>query len=222
MRVIIIGGGKTTYFLARQFAGKGYYLTLINQDAAEARKLSRQLKATVIVGDGCSLQVQAEAQARQADIVIALLARDEDNLVACQLASEVYGVPRTIALINDPENTDIFQQLGVSATISAAQLIAQVVEEEAGFEDIINLMPIAQGRVNVTEILLTRQAPVIGKTLRQIALPDNSLVAAVIRDEEVIIPHGDTQLALYDRLLIITEPDNHGQVLHQLTGADAG
>jgi trk system potassium uptake protein len=142
--------------------------------------------------------------------------------VACQLASEVYGVPRTVALINDPENADIFQQLGVSATISAAQLIAQVVEEEAGFEDIINLMPIAQGRVNVTEILLTRQAPVIGKTLRQIALPDNSLVAAVIRDKEVIIPHGDTPLVLYDRLLIITEPDNHAQVLHQLTGADAG
>jgi trk system potassium uptake protein len=220
MRVIIIGGGKVTYFLARQFAEKGYYLTLINQDTEEARTLSRQLKATVIVGNGCSLEVQAEAQARQADIVIALLARDEDNLVACQLASQVYGVPRTIALINDPENEAIFRQLGVSATISAAQIIAQVVEEEAGFEDIINLMPLAQGRINVTEILLTRQSPVIDKTLRQVALPENSLVAAIIRGEAIIIPHGASQLALYDRLLIITEPDNHAQVLHQLTGAE--
>jgi trk system potassium uptake protein len=218
MRVIIIGGSKTTYFLARQFAGKGYETTIINLDATEARKLSRELKATVIVGNGCDPRVQEEAEARRTEILVSLLPHDEDNLIACQIAARMFGVPRTIALINDPENEVVFRQLGVSVAISAAQIIATLIEEEAGFEDIVNLMPLAHGKINVTEITLGRDSPALGKSLRELALPENSLVASIIRGDQVIIPRGASRLALYDHLLVVTEPGNHGEVIRHLAG----
>lgn len=218
MRVIIIGGGKTTYFLARQFAGKGYRTTIINKDPDEAQKLARELKATVLLGSGCDPWMQAEAEARRTEILVSLLPHDEDNLIACQIAAKMFGVPRTIALIHDPENEAVFRELGVSVAISSAKIIAQLIEEEAGFEDIVNLMPLAQGRVNVTEITLSSGSPALGKSLQELALPENSLVASIIRGEAVIIPRGSSRLMQYDHLLLITEPDNHGEVIRQLTG----
>ena len=114
MKVILIGGGKLVYFLVRQFASKGYHLTIINQDAVEAKALARQLKATVILGDGSDPGMLKEAGAYQADIVLSLTPHDQDNLVACQIAQKRYGVPRTIALVNDPDYQEVFQQLGVT------------------------------------------------------------------------------------------------------------
>jgi trk system potassium uptake protein len=218
MRVILIGGGKTTYFLARQFAGKGYQITIINQNPDDAQKLARELKATVLLGNGCDPWMQAEAQARRTEILVALLPHDEDNLIACQIASKMFGVPRTIALIHDPENEAVFRELGVSVAISSAQIIARIIEEEAGFEDIINLMPLAHGRLNVTEITLSSSSPALGKSLQELALPENSLVASIIRGDEVIIPRGSSRLMRYDHLLLITEPENHGEVIRHLTG----
>lgn len=218
MRVIIIGGHKTTYFLARQFTSKGYHTTIINRDPAEASRLSRELKATVILGNGCDPRVQEEAQARRTEILVSLLPHDEDNLIACQIAARTFGVPRTIALINDPENEVVFRRLGVSVAISAAQIIAKMIEEEAGFEDIINLMSLAQGRVNVTEITLASDSPALGMSLSELALPQNSLVASIIRGDQVIVPRGASRLALYDHLLVVTEPGNHGEVIRRLAG----
>jgi trk system potassium uptake protein len=218
MRVIIIGGSKTTYFLARQFAGKGYQITIISRDAAEARKLSRELKATVLVGNGCDPRIQEEADARRTEILVSLLPQDEDNLIACQIAARMFGVPRTVALINDPENEAVFRQLGVSVAISAAQIIATLIEEEAGFEDIVNLMPLAHGKIHVTEITLGRDSPALGRSLRELALPENSLVACIIRGDQVIIPRGASRLSLYDHLLVVTQPDNHGEVIRHLAG----
>jgi trk system potassium uptake protein len=218
MRVIIIGGGNTAYFVSKQFASKGYYVTIIDADREDAQKLSRKLKATVLVGSGCTPGILEEAGARQTEIVIALLDHDQDNLIACQIANRVFGVPRTIALINDPENEVIFKQLGVSVAISAARILAQMIEEEAGFEDIVNLMPLAHGRIVVSEVTLTSHSPAIGQSLIELAMPASSLVAAIIRGEEVIVPRGPSRLALYDRLIVVTQPENHSDVLQMLTG----
>jgi trk system potassium uptake protein len=218
MRVIIIGGGNTAYFVSKQFASKGYYVTVISADPEEAQKLSRKLKATVLTGAGCEPRVLEEAGARQTEIVIALLEHDQDNLIACQIANRVFGVPRTIALIHDPENEPIFKQLGVSVAISAARILAQMIEEEAGFEDIVNLMPLARGRIMVSEVTLTSHSSAVGLSLIELAMPDNSLVAAILRGDEVIIPRGPSRLALYDRLVVVTQPENHSEVLQMLTG----
>lgn len=218
MRVIIVGQDKPVYFLARQFSDKGYDIHIITPDRVAARDFSRQLKATVLVGDGTEMAMQEEAGARNADVLVALMEQDEDNLITCQVGQRVFGIPRTIALIHDPANEAIFKQLGISATVSVVQIITLMVEEQVGFEEVTNLVTLARGRITISELVLTPDAPVINQTLSAVDLPASSLVATVVRDDEVIIPSGTTRFLSYDRLILITQPDSYDEVMRKLTG----
>lgn len=217
MKVLLAGGGNTLYFLSKRFTSKGYEVTVINRDREECVRLARQLKAAVVYGDGSDPQVLKEAGAMGADAVIAITPDDQDNLVICQLASHQFGVPKALALANDPDNAEIFQELGVSA-FSYTPIIANLIEQRASLEEIINLLPVAQGQVNVTEIVLNQDCPVSGKLLKEIVLPENALVAVLIREARTIVPRGGTRLMPADRLILITLPENHGPVLKLFTG----
>ena len=218
MRVIIMGSGKNAYFLAKQFASKGYYLTIIAEDESHARYLSERLRATVVVGDGSQPEVLRDVRAELASIFVALRPLDEDNLIACQIAKQLFGISRTIALVNDPENEAVFKQLGVSVAISPVRVLSLLIEEQAGFEEISTQLALADGRLTVSEISLLGESPVVGRALREMNFPQGALIAAVMRGGEVIIPNGNTQLQRHDRLVVISQPDNHGQVVRYLTG----
>lgn len=217
MNVVIVGGGKLVYFLSRALLSKGYTVTVINRDSDECKWLARHLKATVVYGDGSDPQIQEEAGAYTAEAVLAVTPNDQDNLVICQLADLRFRVPRTIALVNDPDNEEVFRQLGITA-ISTVYILSSLIEQRAGFEEITNLIPVGEGKVNITEIELKGTSPVIGQPLIDIALPENSLVASILRNDQPIIPRGATILKERDRLIVITLPENHGQVLRMLTG----
>ncbi len=220
MHVLIIGGGKTSYHLARKFISKGHHVTIVTRDPVVARRLARKVKAAVVVGDGSLPDVLEEAGARRAAVVVALQSADHDNLVTCQLAREMFGAPRTVALVRDPENVEVFQRLGVSVAISVAEMLAMIIEEQAEHDEIVNLAAMAKGRLNITELVLPRGAPAAGKHLRDLALPDNTLVAAIIRGNEVTVPRGDARLLPLDRVLLITQPFNHGAALKALVGEE--
>lgn len=214
----MIGGGKIVYFLARQFLVEGYHVTIINRDAQDARELAQQTQATVVVGDGSNPERLEEAGALRADVVLALTEHDQDNLIACQLAKRLYGVQRTLALVNDPDNEDLFQKLGVGIAFSATRVIGSLIEQQANFDDITRLMPIANGRVNVTDVHLPKEAPSVGKTLQEISLSEGSLVACIVRDEEVLVPRGATRLQADDHLVLISHPEHEQRDLRMLCG----
>jgi trk/ktr system potassium uptake protein len=217
MKILIVGSGKTLYFLCRSFTAKGYEVIIVNRDREECVQLARRLNATVVCGEGSNAEVLEEAGAMGADAVLAITPNDQDNLVICQLASLQYGVPRSVALANDPDNAEIFEKLGVSA-FSTTKIIGSLIEQWTSLEQITNLLPVAEGRVNVTEIVLNGESPVAGKHLKDVELPENALVAVVIRDNQPIVPRGATQLMEGDRVVLITLPDNHGPVLKAFTG----
>jgi len=133
------------------------------------------------------------------------------------LAALKFGVPRAIALANDPENAEIFEKLGVSA-FSTTHIVGSLIEQRASLEQIINLLPVGEGRVNVTEIILDADSPAAGKLMKDLVLPENALVAVVMRDQRPIVPRGGNQLLAGDRLVLITLPENHGAVLKAFTG----
>lgn len=224
MRIIVIGGGETietVYFLARLFSRRGDQVTVVNPDPAEAQMLSRQVKATVILGDGSDPAVLEEAGARRADVLLSLTPQDPDNLVTCQIAQKLYGVPRTLALVNDPDNEEVFRQLGIAEVFSATRVIGSLIEGQTLFDEIIHLFPAAEGRLYVTEVVLDGKAPVIAKTLQDLDLPEESLVVAIIRDQKVIVPGGEHRLQAADRLIVIALPENQQEILHTLTGEGA-
>jgi trk system potassium uptake protein TrkA len=220
MRVIIIGGSKTVYFLARQFVRRKYHVTIINREPNRAREIAQQTKATVVLGDGTDINRLEEAGARQADVLLAVTNHDQDNLIACQIAQKMFGIPRTIALVNDPDNEEVFKQLGVTIAFSATRIIGSILDQETDFEDVLALMPMARGRINITEVRLAAESPAVGKSLLELDISENSLVACVIRGDEVIVPRGSTRLEADDHLLLISQPQHQKHDLEILCGLD--
>jgi trk system potassium uptake protein TrkA len=218
MRIIMIGGDKTVYFLARQFVAKGHHVTIINRDPARGKELAQQTKATVVLGEGSDVNRLEEAGARRAHVIMALTSHDQDNLIACQVAQKMFGVPRTLALVNDPENEDIFRRLGITAAFSATRILASLIEQQTAFDDITTLMPIAAGRINVTDVRLDDHSPAIGKSLMELELTEGSLIAAIIRQDDVLVPRGSTRLEANDHLILISHPEHEAQDLTTLCG----
>jgi len=217
MKVLIVGGGQTLYFLCRNFTARGYEVVVVNRDPLQCVQLARRLSATVVCGDGSDYQILKEAGAMGADAVLAITPYDQDNLVICQLAASQFGVPRALALANDPDNSEVFEKLGVSS-FSTTRIVCSLIEQQTSLEKITSLLPVGKGRVNLTEIVLDADSPVVGKTLKDIDLPVDALIAVVIRDDQPLVPRGATVLQAGDNLVLITLPENHGPVLKALTG----
>jgi trk system potassium uptake protein TrkA len=214
--IVLIGGGKLVYFLTRMFISKGYAVTIINNDREESTLLARRVRATVVFGDGSDPRVLGDAGALSADILLAVTPYDHTNLVICQIASLRFQVPHVLALVSDPNNEELFGHLGVTA-FSPTKIIASLIEQRAEFEEITNLIPVGESKITVTEILLAETAKACGKPLRDLSLPESSLVGYILRDGRPLVPRGDTVLMPGDRLILIALPENYGRVLSVFT-----
>lgn len=217
MRVIVIGQDKLAYFLGKHFIAKKYTLTLITAREDEALALSHKLPASVICGDGSEPAVLEDAGAYQADVLLALTAQDEDNLVACQIAQNLFGVPRTIALVNDPSNQVVFRKLGVSVAFSATEILGQLIEQQTDYKDIKALIPVANGDVHLAEITLQSSSPAVGQSLKDLNL-ETTIIACIVRQGKVMIPKGGSQLQAGDRLIIISQAGTYEAAYAMMMG----
>lgn len=218
MKVIIVGSGKIVYYLARHFSKKRLQTFIVAPHADEARELSRRLGVPVLEGDATDPMVLEEAGAYQTDAVLALTPNDEDNLAVCQIAGKMYKVPRTIALVNDPENEEIFHKLNVSVAISPTRILAILLEEQAGFEEIGKMISVAEGNVSVSEVILREGSPAEGAKISTIVFPEEALIGGIIRSGKVLIPKGGTKLQAGDRLIVIATEASLDPALRILTG----
>ncbi|MEX0702770.1 MAG: TrkA family potassium uptake protein [Planctomycetales bacterium] len=218
MKVIVVGGGKLVYFLCRNLIARDHTVVVVNRNETESRWLARRMKALVIHGDGTDPSVLEEAGGHDADTIVAVTPSDPDNLIICQVAKLRFGVPHTVAVLADPDNEKIFPKLGVTTVVSMPRIVSALIEERTAFEDIINLLPAAEGRVNITELALSERSPIQGQRLAEIPLPRDSLIACVIRQDEAVIPRGDTLLAAGDRVLLVSLPASHAEAVRILTG----
>lgn len=217
MRVILIGEDKLAYFLGKHFVAKEYSLTLVTPNRDEALAFSHKLHATVLCGDGSEPAVLEDAGAYRADVLLALTDQDEDNLVACQIAQKRFGVPRTIALVNDPENQAVFQRLGVSVVFSATEILGHLIEQQTDYKDIKALMPVADGDVHLAEITLQPSSPAVGKSLKDLDLQE-AIIACIVRQGAFIIPKGWSHLQAGDRLIVISQAGAYEAAYREIMG----
>ncbi len=217
MRLILIGDGKLAYFLGKKFVEEKHRVTIIDAYPNEAADFSHQIKARVIVGDGTHPTILREAETEKADILLALTAHDEDNLVACQIAKQHYSVPRTVALVNDPAHQHFFEQMGISVAFSATQILANLIEKRADFADIANFLAVDEGQIGITEIILDEDSPAVGETLQNLDLPKGALIGCIIRQDKAFVPRGWSNLEVGDRLILISQPEHYEQFIKALT-----
>lgn len=218
MRVFIIGGGKRSYFVARSMISKGHSVTVIDKDPEECIRFARRLKAVVVQGDGTIPGDLENAELADADLLLALTPNDEDNLIACQIALRKFRVGSVFAVVNDPENEQMFHDLGITSTFSTTSKIASLIEQQTQVDGIVNLEPVVDGRLTLTELRIEAGSPAVDRLLKDLELPVGALIVSVLRNEEVIVPDGSTALAADDRITFVANPSSYPHVLKRLTG----
>jgi trk system potassium uptake protein len=223
--VIIAGGGRVGFHLARSLLAAGHEVVLIERDARIAGELTARLDCPVIVGDGSMTPVLEEAGAARCRVFAAVTGRDEDNLVACQTVKAMTAggptPPKTIARVSDPHNEDLYRALGVDATISATSLIQNVIERELPTMRIKTVLSLQGGGMNLLELTLPPEAPVIDHPLRDVVLPKESNVVAIIRAGRPVVPRGDTTFKNGDVVLTLVAKDSETALKQTLLGEAA-
>jgi trk system potassium uptake protein TrkA len=217
-RVLLIGGFQKARSLADSLVKKGYPVTAINNNYKNCLILNAIEGLTVINGDGTNFYVLDEANAKDADIAIALTPRDDDNLVICELCKKRFNVRKTVAVINDPKKSEFFYRMGIDSVVCATNTISGIIEQQAFTEEISTLIPIGEGRNTIAEVPILPGAPAAGKKLWEIALPNEVIVGCILRGEKSLIPRGDTRILAGDTLVLISSDLSEIAAIRELTG----
>ncbi|MDR0515081.1 MAG: TrkA family potassium uptake protein [Coriobacteriaceae bacterium] len=213
MYIVIAGGGKVGEYLATVFLRSGNDVAVIekNLETADRLAVSLQGRYLIIHGDGCDSQFQEDAGIREADVFVATSGQDDANLVSCEIAQQVFSVPRCIARVNNPKNMRIFREVGIES-VSSTTLIANLIQEEALLGSVSIVSTLNHGNVQLSEIAVPRfkaHSNEEGVFVADILLPDHSIIVAVSTadDMEVVSPDtllfpGDTAIVVADRAVL--------------------
>jgi trk system potassium uptake protein TrkA len=222
MKVLIAGGGSVGRFIAEQLHGQGHDVTIIDNDrdvVARAAQTGEPAGVTWFEGDACEVAALADAGLTDSDVMAAVTGDDEDNLVISLLSKQEFGVPRVVARVNNPKNEWMFNELwGVDISVSTPHLLTALVEEAVTVGSFIRLLSFVGGRARLAEVRLPESSPIDGKTILELGVPRDATIVAVIRNERVIVPRGDTMVRSGDEVLVLVTSDSEDEVKRLLTG----
>ncbi len=223
MFIIIVGGGKVGTYLARALLDKDHEVVVVEKQARKAEYMSNILEQDVaVVGDGCDPIVLAAAGIARADCVIADTGDDEDNLVVCLIAKKE-SKARVIARVNNPRNKAIFESLDRAnpvTLISSTEVILAAIDQHVNVQDYAVVTRLRDGQVELVKITIPKGAAGEGKRIAEIGMPRNSIVVAVDRkDDDLIIPTGDTTIRAGDDVIVICKQGQRDDVRASFIGS---
>src|SRR6476620_8769791 len=205
MYIIVIGGGKVGFYLAKELVESNHEVLVIEQDPEKAREVQDELGDIVMEGDGCEATVLDKAGTARADMLLAVTGDDEDNRIACQVAKQRFNVSRTVARINNPKNEEIFRKLEVDITVSATSAILAHIEQELPTHQLIPLMKLKQSGLEIVEVRIPDDSRVVGHRVKEIMLPYQSMITLIIdADGNPKVPSADTIIRGGDEIVAVT------------------
>ena len=210
MKVCIAGGGRVGRYLAQSLLANHHSVVIIEPVEAQCRMLADQLDIPVICGDSINMDTLRSADAASCDAFVAVTGAD-----ACQIAKREFGVDRTVARASNPKNRELLHTLGVDTVVCGTDNLSHILEREIETDTIRQLLSLGGGTASLNEILLPENFLYAGKAIMDIPIPGDAILVSITRDTELIIPHGNTTLLPWDRILLLTQDDT----LHLLTEA---
>ena len=223
MRVVIAGGGAVGTFIASELQSAGHEVLIVDIDpdrVKQARAVNEPPGVPWLVADACEVTELANAGVEKADVIAAVTGDDEDNLVISLLAKQEFGVPRVVARVNNPKNEWMFNQMwGVDVSVSTPHLITALVEEAVSVGSFVRLLSFEGGRAKLAEVTLADGSPAADHEIAELGLPRDSTVVAVVRNDRVVVPRGDTMIRVGDEVLVLVTTDSEEDVRRILTGA---
>ncbi len=219
MKVAIAGAGSVGTAIAADLYAAGHDVLLIEQDPDIVARHRHELAVTWVVADACEVASLDAAGLSTVDVVVAATGDDEDNLVVSLLAKQEFAVPRVVARVNHPKNQWLFTETwGVDVSVSTPQLLTALVEEAVSVGSLVRLLHFEGGNAHLVEVTLAEDSPADGVSVADLGVPRDATIVAVVRSDHLIVPRGDTCLAVGDEVLVLITADAEDEVQRLLVG----
>lgn len=214
MKIAIAGAGNVGSYIAADLQAAGHDILLIEQEYDLGTRTQAELPdVEVFIGDACEVNVLRDAGVGSADVMVAATGDDEDNLVVSLLAKQEFAVPRVVARVNHPQNHWLFNETwGVDVSVSTPHLLTALVEEAVSVGSLVRLLQFAGGDAGLVEVTLAADSPAAGKAVVDLGMPRDASIVAVVRDQHVVVPRGDTVLQAEDEVLVLITNASEDQV----------
>lgn len=209
MFIVIAGGGKTGAHLAHILLDQEQEVLLIEHRNEVLPRLHRELPTEVIFEGRADDPFTLEAAGlSKAQAIIACTSEDEVNLLVCYLARSCYHVPRTVARVNDPRHAWLFdKKFHVDVAVNESEILASVIEEDIALGDMMTLLKLHQGHYYLVSEKIQKGSPASGRAVKELGVPKRCVIAAIIRQGELILPKGDTRFEEGDEVLAIVDEE---------------
>lgn len=207
MKVLVIGAGDIGSYVGRILIEDGHQVKFIEKDAATFKAIKENHPDWDIhLGGGTNPETLDEVQASQADVMCLVTADDVTNLIAGVLGKMEYGIERVIARVNEPQNQWLFEkEISIDDTVNQAEIMGRLIIQETSMADMLTMMQIKGGDLSIVSYTVSNHAQVVGKTLTEIDLPDESLILAIHRAGKSFIPNGATILETGDEVMALSD-----------------
>ena len=220
MYIIIVGGGRVGYYLARALLNEGHEVLIIEKNATLCETINEEMGSVCLRGDGCEAATLADVGTGRADMLVAVTGDDEDNLVACQVAKYKFNVPRTVTRIRNPQNEKVFEKLGVDVIVSTTDIILEAIEKEVPTHPLTHLLTLSDKGLGIVEVRIPPTSAAIGKLVKEISLPAESKLALIIpKDRKPRIPNPNSIIRDGDQIIALTTPELEEELRATLTNA---
>lgn len=221
MRIAIAGAGNVGRSIAQELIENGHQVMLIERQPRMLRP-ERVPDAEWVLADACELSSLQDADVASCDVVVAATGDDKVNLVVSLLAKTEFAVARVVARVNRAENEWLFnEQWGVDVSVSKPRLMAALVEEAVTVGDLVRLMSFRQGEANLVEITLPEAAPYVGHPVREVPLPRDAALVAIVRGKRVLVPTPDDPIEARDELIFVCTAEVEDAVRGVILGPDS-
>ena len=219
MKVAVAGAGNVGTSIARDLRTYGHDVLLIEKDSDVADQLRPELDVHLVAADACEVSSLVAAGMADVDVVVAATGDDEDNLVISLLSKQEFAVPRVVARVNNPNNQWLFNESwGVDVSVSTPQLITALVEEAVSVGSLVRLLQFEGGAANLVEVTLAEGSPADCVKISDLDLPRDATVVAVVRNDRLVVPRGDTMLSTGDEVLVLVIGEAESAVRQLLVG----
>ena len=210
MYVLIAGAGRTSTTLALTLVSARHDVRIIEDRSDVLAQVHRELPTEIIyVGNAVDPRTLELAGVADADVLVSSMPNDADTLSVCFIARERFKVPRTIATIANPYNAWLFDaKFHVDVALNQADILASLIEQEMSLGDMMTLLKLRRGSYSLVSEKLPVGSAAIGKPIQALPFPRNSVICAVVRRGEIVIPRGPLVFEDGDEVLALVDADS--------------
>ncbi|MBU5675175.1 Trk system potassium transporter TrkA [Alkaliphilus sp. MSJ-5] len=202
--VMIFGGGKVGFYLAKRLTEANISVTVIEQDKIRCQELAEKLDNVLVIhGDGTDIHLLEEENLESMDAFVGATGYDEQNLLMALMAKHA-GVSKTIAKFSRQNYTKIIDKLGIEVALNPVYITASNILKYIRGGKVVSVSLLLGGDGEVTEIIVGDDLPFTGKPLAELNLPKGIIIGAIVHNGEVIIPNGESVIHPGDRIIIFS------------------